>query len=74
MVVWPTRNIEAMWVGEHFFVAVGRCVIHDDLVASFDLRATKLDIGCGGATEVGDRGAVAQHLFDSGGPQRFVGT
>src|SRR5215204_5809836 len=45
-------DVEGERVGEHLFVAVGRGVVDDDLVAGRDLCAAELDVFGGGAAKV----------------------
>ena len=59
------RDVERVRVVEHVLVAVGRRVVDDDLVAFLDLLAAELGVAGGGAPEVVDRAAPAEHLLDA---------
>ena len=63
VLVGRARHVEHVRVLEHLLVAVGGGVVHDDLVALLDRHAADLGVARGGATEVVDRRAPAEHLL-----------
>ena len=65
-------DVEDVRVLEHLLVAVGGGVVHDDLVALLDRHAADLGVAGGGAPEVVDRRAPAEHLLHAGVPERRV--
>ena len=71
--VGVAADVEAIGVGEHRLVAVGRCVVDDDLVARGDLLAGELGVLGGGAAELDDRRGVPQHLLDRGRDEPEIG-
>ena len=72
VLVRGARHVEDVRVLEHLLVAVGGGVVHDDLVALLDRHAADLGVAGGGAPEVVDRRAPAEHLLHAGVPERRV--
>src|SRR3954469_7497265 len=52
VVVRRTTDVETRGVGKSVLITVGRAVVHDDLVACFDLLAPELDVAGGAAPHV----------------------
>ena len=66
-------HVEAVRVGEHRLVAVGRRVQQQHPVALVDLLAAQLDVARRGAVHVLHRRRPAEHLLDRRRDQRRVG-
>ena len=67
-------DVEALGVVEDVLVAVGRRVVHRDLVAGLDLDASHFGVGGGGSPEVVQRVGPPQDLLDRALDQGGVGS
>src|SRR3546814_587977 len=72
VVVGGAADVEGVRVVEDILVAVGGGVVEDDLVAGGDRHAPQLGGARGGATEVVDRAAPAEHFVDRRVPEAGV--
>ena len=64
------RDVEALWLVERARIAIGRPVVHDDLLAGLICRPPSSVSARGGPPHVDHRACPAEHLLDGGGKQR----
>src|SRR5581483_645973 len=74
MRVGIAADVEALWVGEHVLVAVGRRIEHRHLLARGDLGTRELGVLCRRPPEVMERVSPPQDLLDRARKQRRVRT
>ena len=73
VLVGRAGDVEAVRVGKHALVAIGRGKPQDDLVARLDLLAVQLDVLGRRTAEVVDGGGVPDDLFGGRAGERGVG-